>query len=429
MKYGVLSRKSAWFVAGSAALCASLPAHQTASAQDRPGYGSAYDQQAYAQQQYAQQGYGQLPPGARGGQLPPAYAAAAASAARQGMAAIAPGGAGSLEQVQAIETQIATALVRSESATQQEESANAQIESLREEKTHANERLTTRVRALYRLSRMPGVPLAAGFDSFLRHVARVFRLKKLVERDIDASSTIARRLDEVRSLAVRSHEANVLARAEVSMLEERKDATLAQAEADLSYDAAFGMPMPGMAGMTTMPPLGEYGMDPLGAMPNRRALMAFGPTEPTAGSSGSVSSEGGTIRVLDDDGATVGYGPVFESLRGDLPLPASGDVQLVDRESNGGPGLQVRTRMGGAVRAIAAGRVVFAGEQSAYGRVVIVDHGQRYYTVYAGLGTVEVRPGDELSRSARVGSTGADGVLLEIRKGTRSVPPRPWLGL
>ena len=61
-----------------------------------------------------------------------------------------------------------------------------------------------------------------------------------------------------------------------------------------------------------------------------------------------------------------------------------------------------------------------------------MDHGGGYQTAYGQLGNVEVRSGDEVSALARLGSV-ADapepGLLFEIRKGSRSVPARAWLGL
>jgi septal ring factor EnvC (AmiA/AmiB activator) len=85
------------------------------------------------------------------------------------------------------------------------------------------------------------------------------------------------------------------------------------------------------------------------------------------------------------------------------------------------------------VRAVSAGRVAFSDRYGSYGRLVILDHGDGYYTVYGGLGAVEVRVGDDLSRQARIGSIGTDfapaALFFEVRKGTRTLDPRAWLGL
>ena len=84
------------------------------------------------------------------------------------------------------------------------------------------------------------------------------------------------------------------------------------------------------------------------------------------------------------------------------------------------------------MRAVAAGRVAFSDRYGSYGRLVILDHGDGYYTVYGGLGSVEVRVGDDLSRNARLGSIGTDftpsALFFEVRKGTRTLEPRAWLG-
>jgi hypothetical protein len=40
-----------------------------------------------------------------------------------------------------------------------------------------------------------------------------------------------------------------------------------------------------------------------------------------------------------------------------------------------------------------------------------------------------VQVGDELSKSARIGSAGADPVYFEVRHGTKTQEARGWLGL
>jgi septal ring factor EnvC (AmiA/AmiB activator) len=137
------------------------------------------------------------------------------------------------------------------------------------------------------------------------------------------------------------------------------------------------------------------------------------------------------IRVVDQAPASDG----FESLRGRLASPVVGDVRMVpgQRAESDGPGLEMQAPVGTPVRAAAAGRVAFSDRYGSYGRLVILDHGDGYYTVYGGLGAVEVRVGDDLSREARIGSIGTDyspsALFFEVRKGTRTLEPRPWLGL
>jgi septal ring factor EnvC (AmiA/AmiB activator) len=85
------------------------------------------------------------------------------------------------------------------------------------------------------------------------------------------------------------------------------------------------------------------------------------------------------------------------------------------------------------VRAVFAGRIAFADRYGAYGRLVIVDHGDHYYSVSGNLAGIDVKVGDEVSAGERLGSVGDEGrgpmLYFEIRHGTDTVPPTPWLGL
>ena len=103
------------------------------------------------------------------------------------------------------------------------------------------------------------------------------------------------------------------------------------------------------------------------------------------------------------------------------------------REGTDGPGLEIHASLGAAVRAVFAGRVAFSDKYGTYGRMVILDHGDHYYTVSGNLAGVDVKVGDEVSAGERIGAIGDDGegplLYFEVRHGTETVPPSPWLGL
>ncbi|MHB8784041.1 MAG: M23 family metallopeptidase [Desulfobacteria bacterium] len=86
----------------------------------------------------------------------------------------------------------------------------------------------------------------------------------------------------------------------------------------------------------------------------------------------------------------------------------------VRRVINGDPrmphaGVDIRLPAGTPVRAIADGRVAFAGEQFFGGRSVVIDHGGGVFSVYYHLKEFSVADGQEISRGDRVGSVGATG--------------------
>jgi len=71
--------------------------------------------------------------------------------------------------------------------------------------------------------------------------------------------------------------------------------------------------------------------------------------------------------------------------------------------------VDIRLPEGTPVRAIADGRVAFAGEQFFGGRSVVIDHGGGVFSVYYHLKEFSVAEGEEISRGDRVGSVGATG--------------------
>lgn len=96
-------------------------------------------------------------------------------------------------------------------------------------------------------------------------------------------------------------------------------------------------------------------------------------------------------------------------------------------------GIDIAAPEGTPVRAAAAGRVVFAGEQRGYGNLVLLEHPGGLITVYAHAREVLVAVGDEVEAGqliARVGRTGrASGPHLhfEVREGARARNPTFFL--
>ena len=57
----------------------------------------------------------------------------------------------------------------------------------------------------------------------------------------------------------------------------------------------------------------------------------------------------------------------------------------------------------------ASGRVVFAGQQSGYGNVVIVDHGNGYRTLYGHMSRISVSNGQSVGQGSKLGVMGNTG--------------------
>lgn len=94
------------------------------------------------------------------------------------------------------------------------------------------------------------------------------------------------------------------------------------------------------------------------------------------------------------------------------------------------PGIDISADLGSPVVAAGAGRVVFAGTNSGYGRMVEIDHGDGYTSRYAHLGSIQVRVGAQVSRGDQIGDVGRSGLTTgpnlhyEVRIDDR--PVNPW---
>jgi murein DD-endopeptidase MepM/ murein hydrolase activator NlpD len=92
----------------------------------------------------------------------------------------------------------------------------------------------------------------------------------------------------------------------------------------------------------------------------------------------------------------------------------------------GNRGLEFGTPSGAVVRAVATGRVSFAGVVAATGYVV-VRHADGRRVTYGGLAERSVGRGDLVVAGAPVGLTGGR-LHFGLRDGTRYVDPEPFLG-
>lgn len=131
----------------------------------------------------------------------------------------------------------------------------------------------------------------------------------------------------------------------------------------------------------------------------------------------------------------------FERLKGRLPFPAAGQVEvgfgrIVDAQFGTvllQKGIDLRAGAGTPIQAIAPGRVVHAAPLRGYGNLLIVDQGQGYFTLYAHLQTMERSVGELVQAGDRLGEVGDTGSLkgaylyFEIRHHGTPLNPAEWL--
>lgn len=84
------------------------------------------------------------------------------------------------------------------------------------------------------------------------------------------------------------------------------------------------------------------------------------------------------------------------------------------------------------VGSIAAGTVTYADELDGYGKVVVVDHGENYISIYAGLSEIAVGKGYTVAPGNKVGVSGTlpggeEGLYLQIRYSGQVMNPLSWI--
>jgi murein hydrolase activator len=96
-------------------------------------------------------------------------------------------------------------------------------------------------------------------------------------------------------------------------------------------------------------------------------------------------------------------------------------------------GIAVALPAGTPVRAVYAGKAVYAQWLAEYGNLVILDHGDGVFTLYAWLQSVSVTPGTVVPAGTPVGASGTGpgrtepGVYFEIRDKQKASDPVAWL--
>lgn len=251
-------------------------------------------------------------------------------------------------------------------------------------------RLNARGRAYYKQVRAGLLPAGGGFDELVDHAARVERTHVSLSRDLERQKTLRKRLADVE---LRLHAID----RDVAPLEAQKKA----------WDKAKSY---------------------LRQADERRAAFdrAFG--------SSTAPSDAVTIygRELSADDAPSG---TFATLKGRLPMPIAGRTEVRVIEGSGGPGtaLELQASSAATARAVARGRVVFVDRDEWDRLSVILDHGDRFFTVYSNLRESEVRVGETIESGTALGpvaeANGATVLTFELRQEGRAVIASAWFGL
>lgn len=206
-----------------------------------------------------------------------------------------------------------------------------------------------------------------------------------------------------------------------------------------------------VARQTGMPP-SRPPADPSPETPLASAAPAAGAARPGPGSGGVGAADGTSPQVaivMEPSGSAPSSNAgrlkpamPFASAKGRLPLPVQGKqvIGFGDKaHTNRSSGIVLETRSGAQVVSPADGWIVFAGVFRSYGQILIINGGDGYHMLLAGLSQIDVQLGQFVLAGEPVGlMSGSPGgakakqpsnaavLYVELRKDGRSIDPDPW---
>jgi septal ring factor EnvC (AmiA/AmiB activator) len=131
----------------------------------------------------------------------------------------------------------------------------------------------------------------------------------------------------------------------------------------------------------------------------------------------------------------------FSSLKGLLNMPVKGKIvsffgpyrnkkfNVVNFRS----GIEIKADRGEPIRAVHDGRILYARWFKGYGNMIIIDHGDNFYTIYAHAQELFASKGDMVETGEVVATVGDSGSMIgpslhfEVRHRGKPVDPLKWI--
>ncbi len=147
-------------------------------------------------------------------------------------------------------------------------------------------------------------------------------------------------------------------------------------------------------------------------------------------------------RTLQEAHTSVNRRPAISSPnKGVFPWPLEGPVLTrfgMQRHPQFGTmvfrrGIEIEAREGQAVHAIERGQVAYADWYKGYGKLMILDHGNGFYSLYGNLSKLDFVKGDSVMKGQVIGLAGETGsfkgskLYFEIRRNGEAQDPLVWL--
>ena len=149
----------------------------------------------------------------------------------------------------------------------------------------------------------------------------------------------------------------------------------------------------------------------------------------------TLTDEDMKLQAPNTQGLTVSNANSFSRMQGRLKKPVNGTLAGLFGQDRGDgevwKGVFYHT-VPAPVSSIASGTVTFAGELEGYGKVVVLDHGDGYVSIYSGLSEIDITQNYAVNAGSKIGTSGTlpsgeTGLYLEVRYNGQVMNPLSWI--
>lgn len=149
----------------------------------------------------------------------------------------------------------------------------------------------------------------------------------------------------------------------------------------------------------------------------------------------TLTDEDMKLQAPNTQGFTVSNVNSFSRMQGRLKKPVNGTLAGLFGQDRGDgevwKGVFYNT-VPAPVSSIASGTVTFAGELEGYGKVVVLDHGDGYVSIYSGLNEIDIAQNYAVNAGSKIGTSGTlpsgeTGLYLEVRYNGQVMNPLSWI--
>ena len=149
----------------------------------------------------------------------------------------------------------------------------------------------------------------------------------------------------------------------------------------------------------------------------------------------TLTDEDMKLQAPNTQGFTVSNANSFSRMQGRLKKPVNGTLEGLFGQDRGDgevwKGVFYNT-VPAPVSSIASGTVTFAGELEGYGKVVVLDHGDGYVSIYSGLNEIDTAQNYAVNAGSKIGTSGTlpsgeTGLYLEVRYNGQVMNPLSWI--